>query len=193
MTGTLRLDFPPQVINGFQALSIPVTDITDISHEDFHTVLVVENKVTFHALPDHAGTLAIFGSGFRHISLNTVDWLHRKRVLYWGDLDSHGFAILDRFRRNFPHTESILMARRTPKTHEKLTMAEPAPTFANLVHLTAEESGTPELLQSNPAGARRLQQESIPPITWNPASQAAPPRASISLATAVPLVETPQA
>jgi hypothetical protein len=34
-------------------------------------------------------------------------------VLYWGDLDTHGFAILDELRAHCPHAESLLMNRAT--------------------------------------------------------------------------------
>jgi len=38
-----------------------------------------------------------------------ADWLARSRILYWGDIDTHGFFILNRLRGIFPHAESFLM------------------------------------------------------------------------------------
>jgi hypothetical protein len=34
-------------------------------------------------------------------------------VLYWGDLDSHGFECLSTLRRAVPHTESLMMNMET--------------------------------------------------------------------------------
>ena len=40
-------------------------------------------------------------------------WLRRCAVHYWGDIDTHGFAMLARARRALPQTESLLMDRDT--------------------------------------------------------------------------------
>ncbi|WP_086857067.1 Wadjet anti-phage system protein JetD domain-containing protein [Amycolatopsis lexingtonensis] len=41
-----------------------------------------------------------------------------KNLVYWGDIDTHGFAILNRVRRSFECTGSMLMDRATLLAHE---------------------------------------------------------------------------
>lgn len=44
----------------------------------------------------------------------------------WGDIDTHGFAILDRLRRHFPQVRSMLMDRATLLAHEGQWVTEQA-------------------------------------------------------------------
>lgn len=39
--------------------------------------------------------------------------MHETEIHYWGDIDTHGFAILNQFRNTFPQTKSFLMDRIT--------------------------------------------------------------------------------
>ncbi len=43
--------------------------------------------------------------------LAQAGWLARCQVYYWGDIDTHGFAILDQLRTHIPHARSLLMDR----------------------------------------------------------------------------------
>jgi hypothetical protein len=45
----------------------------------------------------------------------------------WGDVDTHGFAILDRVRSVLPQAESMLMDRDTLLGHQALWVEEPKP------------------------------------------------------------------
>ena len=47
--------------------------------------------------------------------------------VYWGDLDSHGFAILDRLRLHAPHAVSVLMNVETLDAWGEFTVPEPTP------------------------------------------------------------------
>ena len=40
-------------------------------------------------------------------------WLNHLNVLYWGDIDVHGFEMLSRIRKHFNHTQSVLMDKST--------------------------------------------------------------------------------
>lgn len=40
-----------------------------------------------------------------------------ENIAYWGDIDTHGFAILDSLRKYFPLAASFLMDRSTLMTH----------------------------------------------------------------------------
>ena len=124
-------------------------------------VLIVENLTTFLALPALPGTVAVFGRGFAVEALVAVPWLTRaRRVRYWGDLDSHGFAILDRVRSRIPTVRSVLMDPGTLREWKELCVPEPKPTRAPLTRLDDDETSALEELTL--AGDRRLEQERIP-------------------------------
>lgn len=46
-------------------------------------------------------------------ALARAAWLDRCQLLYWGDIDTHGFAILDQLRGYFPSAAPFLMDRGT--------------------------------------------------------------------------------
>ncbi|OMH25195.1 hypothetical protein BKD30_06510 [Tersicoccus phoenicis] len=122
---------------------------------DVDTVIVVENKVTFLALPPVARAVAVWGAGFGSHT-RVPGWVRDARVLYWGDLDSPGFAVLDQLRATHPHVVSVLMDSATLEAHRELCVREPKPTRASLAHLTSEEA----LVYASLAGAR-LEQEYV--------------------------------
>jgi hypothetical protein len=83
-------------------------------------------------------------------------------VIYWGDIDTHGFAILSRLRALFPHVRSFLMDRETLLTHRPLWAREEEPYTGGLHHLTAEEDALFEELRQGTLGyGVRLEQERI--------------------------------
>lgn len=135
----------------FSALRLPV-----------RTVLITENLVNFLALPERPGTLAIYGGGYGFSSLRDAAWLRDCRVLYWGDLDTHGFRILDQLRALHPHVASVLMDEETLLAHRDAWGREPSPSKAVLNRLTAEESRVYQALGDDTYGpSARLEQELI--------------------------------
>ena len=78
---------------------------------------IVENEITYLAFPLAPDAIVIFGGGYAVDVLERLDWLADLDLVYWGDLDTHGFAILNRLRRRFPHARSILMDRETLLAH----------------------------------------------------------------------------
>jgi hypothetical protein len=135
----------------FSTLQLPV-----------HTVIATENQVNFLALPEHPGTLALYGAGYGFSSLRDAVWLRDCDVLYWGDIDTHGFRILDQLRAVHPHVKSILMDEETLLAHRDAWGAEPSPSRAALTRLTSEESALYEALGNDMYGpALRLEQELI--------------------------------
>ena len=62
----------------------------------------------------------IFGLGFGLGRLAQIPWLSDVAVHYWGDVDTHGFAMLDRLRAALPHARSFLMDRATLLAHRLL-------------------------------------------------------------------------
>lgn len=125
-------------------------------------VLITENEINYLALPKIPATLALFGSGYGWQSLQDVSWLHTVQVLYWGDLDTHGFAILDELRAQLPHVQSLLMDRDTLLAHETYWGHEPSPTDRKLDRLTEQEHRLYTELVNNRYGNNiRLEQEQL--------------------------------
>jgi len=159
-------------------LSLTADDFSRLFAEDgspFSQVFVTENEINFLAFPDRPSSLIVFGSGYGFDYLAGAEWLRRCRLRYWGDLDSHGFAILDQFRSFFPDAESFLMDRATLIAHRDLWTEESAPTAAELTRLLPEERDLYDDLRENRlAPSLRLEQERIG-FSWLEAALAATP------------------
>jgi hypothetical protein len=127
------------------------------------TVYVMENEITYLAFPHTPDSIVVFGSGYRvGGSLERLTWLSSVELVYWGDIDTHGFAILNRLRHRFPQARSILMDQATLLAHKDQWVREPSPTSARLDRLSEEESELYAQLVSDQFGpAVRLEQERI--------------------------------
>jgi hypothetical protein len=125
-------------------------------------VIIVENDVSYLALPRPADTLIIFGSGYALSGLAPAGWLAERQVDYWGDLDTHGFRILDRLRRLVPDARSLLMDRSTLLAHPTQWVREPEPVVDLLPQLNPDE-GTlyRDLVEDTYGPSIRLEQERI--------------------------------
>jgi hypothetical protein len=125
-------------------------------------VYVVENRATFNAFPGTPDSIVVFGGGYAATTLSGLDWLHDRRLVYWGDIDTHGFRILSRLRASFPHCESMLMDESTLKANLARTVGEPSPLTEHLDHLTSDEARLYQDLREDRYGAAvRLEQERI--------------------------------
>ena len=69
-------------------------------------------------LPAGADSLIIFGAGYGFETLAAGRLAAARRIHYWGDIDTHGFAILDQLRAHFPQARSFLMDRDTLLAHQ---------------------------------------------------------------------------
>jgi hypothetical protein len=126
------------------------------------TVFVLENEVTYLAFPEVANSIVVFGSGFALTALGDLPWLHGKKLVYWGDIDTHGFDILNRLRGRFESVRSILMDANTLLAHSKQWVVEPAPTGRVLPCLTPDEASLYRDLVEGLYGANvRLEQERV--------------------------------
>jgi hypothetical protein len=104
----------------------------------------------------------LFGGGYAVNILAGLGWLAALDLTYWGDLDTHGFAILNRLRSRFPHARSILMDRKTLLAHQSQWVTEKTPTKAALVLLTpAEQDLYQDLVEGTFGPAVRLEQERV--------------------------------
>jgi len=125
-------------------------------------IFMVENEINYLAFPELPGALIVFGSGYGFDALKQVRWLDDRELYYWGDLDTHGFAILNQLRAVFPRARSFLMDRATLMAHRSAWGVEPTQETKDLHHLTTEESAVYDDLRFNRHVERlRLEQERI--------------------------------
>jgi hypothetical protein len=125
-------------------------------------VFITENEINFLAFPEAPGAMVIFGAGYGFENLAGAKWLLEKDVRYWGDIDTHGFAILNQLRAIFPHARSFLMDQETLLAHQPLWGMESGAETATLARLTPEEASLYDRLRRNHWGERiRLEQERI--------------------------------
>jgi hypothetical protein len=110
-------------IGGMGDVSAPVSELARLDLPA-KRVLIVENLQTGLALPDMAGTVVFMRMGYAVNGLVGIPWVHRAEQCYWGDLDSHGFAILSRARGYLPDLRSVLMDEATLLAHQPLWAAE---------------------------------------------------------------------
>jgi hypothetical protein len=135
----------------FAALALPV-----------ERVFITENETNFLAFPEVADAIVVFGAGYGWEALARASWLHRCQLHYWGDIDTHGFAILDQLRGYFPHAASFLMDRETLLGHRSHWGGEPEPARRDLLRLTTEETAVYDDLRFDRLQPRlRLEQERI--------------------------------
>ncbi len=80
-------------------------------------VYITENEVKALAFPDVESSMVVSGGGYGVDRLEQVDWLRSRPILYWGNIDTHGFAILDRLRASIPGVASLLMDENTLQAH----------------------------------------------------------------------------
>jgi hypothetical protein len=126
------------------------------------SVFITENEINFLAFPPVKNSLVIFGAGYGFEMLRKAEWLSRCRIHYWGDIDTHGFAILDQLRSQFDHVESFLMDRNTLLASETLWGEEEKQTLRDLPRLNSEEGALYDDLRDNRIRKNlRLEQERI--------------------------------
>lgn len=140
-------------IDQFSALQLPVC-----------TVFVTENRTNGLVFPACPGSIVIFGLGYGIECLAEILWLHNVSIYYWGDIDTHGFGILNRLRAHIPHVKSFLMDRKTLETHRLFWGKEPKDKryLGEPSYLTSEEHNLFDDLRQDQLGERvRLEQEKI--------------------------------
>ena len=106
---------------------------------DVRHVFITENEINFLAFPPAAGSLVVFGAGYGFEAIARAAWLQQCGLHYWGDIDTHGFAILDQLRAQFPHAQSFLMDHDTLLVHQAQWTLEPQPTQRDLPRLNEAE------------------------------------------------------
>lgn len=129
---------------------------------DVTSVFVVENEVTYLAFPPVERSVAVFGGGYSLSRLTPLSWLSDRTVVYWGDIDTHGFVMLSRLRQAFGHVRSMLMDRATLLRHEDQWVTESSPVDTPLELLTPDEAALyADLVEGSFGPAVRLEQERV--------------------------------
>lgn len=149
-------------LGGLGDISAPCEDVARIGIRPTN-VFIVENLQTGLAFDDLAGAIVIMRLGYAVDVLGQLPWLQQAQCIYWGDIDTHGFAILNRARTYIPALTTVLMDESTLTNHRDLWVEEkdPHPSI-ELPLLTSTEQKLYQLLKSNTWGQQiRLEQERI--------------------------------
>jgi hypothetical protein len=125
-------------------------------------VFITENKISGLSFPEVANSIIILGLGYGIEILKQISWLNDKEIIYCGDIDTHGLAIISQMRSYFPQTQSIMMDMVTLDEFRELCTREDRPSNASLAYLTTAELQLYEKLLNNPEYKNlRLEQERI--------------------------------
>lgn len=157
------LDSDIQLVPGAAAQDITLTreDFADLDIP-VERVFITENEINFLAFPPSAGSMVIFGAGYGFANLAEARWLQHKIIYYWGDIDTHGFAILNQVRNILPHTISFLMDSDTLLAHQAFWGKEAQPENRELTRLNPDEAELYIQLRTHHWGENiRLEQEKI--------------------------------
>jgi hypothetical protein len=152
---------PALRIGGLSDLTVPAAEFArlDIAAK---RVFITENEINGLAFPETPRTIIIFGLGYGLERLAEAAWLRSKEIHYWGDIDTHGFAILDRLRNVLADAASFLMDRETLLAHRDLWGREEDGFTGPLERLTEPERTLFEDLKAHIHADRlRLEQERI--------------------------------
>lgn len=139
-------------------LAVPLSQVQQLSWADLD-LLIVENKMTFLTLPNRTRALGIWGAGGAAELLTSVRWCAPCAILYWGDLDVHGFHILSRLRRAFPQVRSVMMDELTLREFRSLAVVAKPSRSRSCEFLTDEELRVYEQLE---AENLLIEQEKLP-------------------------------
>lgn len=135
-------------------------------------MVVVENRDCRVFFPPFEGAVIVEGSGSAATALVAeIPWVRgADRVVYWGDMDAEGYAILDRFRAALPtQVDSILMDSVTMTRYADLGVSTDkdgrplGPCAARLPELSDGEAAAYAMIAtSGRTDFRRIEQEKLP-------------------------------
>jgi len=161
--GLVRLRPAPSL-----GLPAPLTELAVRSEElaqlrvEPRVAIIIENEISYLSIDVPEDGVVIWGKGFEVDSVGRLRWLTEADILYWGDIDTHGFAILDRLRAWLPRARSVLMDRETLLAHRDRWVIEDRPAKSVLTRLTSDEQDLYLDLVREGFGERvRLEQERI--------------------------------
>lgn len=149
-------------LGGLGDISAPCEDVASIGIRPTN-VFIVENLQTGLAFGDLPGAVVIMRLGYAVDVLGQLPWLRKAQCIYWGDIDTHGFAILNRARTYIPSLKTVLMDEPTLMSHRDLWVEEKDQHLSiEFPLLTSTEQKLYQSLKSNTCGQQvRLEQERV--------------------------------
>lgn len=123
-------------------------------------VFVFENLECVLAMPEWPGAIVVHGGGHAIDVVRALPWVQSSPVIYWGDMDSHGLAILHRLRSAHTRVTSAMMDVDTLLAHRDLWMQDTKPNRGTFDTLTEKERALLERLRDE--GDPMMEQERIP-------------------------------
>lgn len=148
-------------MQGLSDFTVPVQQF-EVWNPSIFRIIITENEINGLCFPDMKDGLVIFKLGYGIDALKNTEWLKTKKIYYWGDIDTHGFAILDQARSFLPQIQSVMMDETTLLAHRNLWCVEEKPFLGQLSRLTDDEYRLFCKLQGNVWGnGIRLEQERI--------------------------------
>lgn len=159
-----------QRVGGLSDISAPWEQLAELDLP-VSKVFIVENLQTGLAFDDLPEAIVIMQLGYGVDVLGRLPWVAKAHCIYWGDLDTHGFAILNRARSHLPGLRSVLMDADTLHGHQDLWVEEKDQHAAEtLPLLTNAEQAVYQAIKRNAWGQHvRLEQERI---AWDVAWEA---------------------
>jgi hypothetical protein len=110
-------------------------------------------------LPQLPNAIGIWGAGNAAQLLSSMSWIRNCILLYWGDIDVHGFHIVSRLRGAFPQLQTIMMDSQTLDHHACFIMRAKRASHEHVLMLTEEEHAAYLRVK---AGQLLLEQEKLP-------------------------------
>jgi len=149
-------------IGGFGDITAPVSELAALTLP-IKCAFIIENHQTGLAFCDLPGAVVVMGLGYGVDMLSEIKWLKSVNAIYWGDIDTHGFAILNRARSRLHSLRSVLMDEGTLLRHQPLWVEEKQQNSADvLTNLTNDEQSVYRSLKEQRWGLNiRLEQERI--------------------------------
>lgn len=155
----LRILDPDLYIAGrFKDISIPLHEFV-VANFECENIFITENKMNFLTFPIQKRSIVVWGGGFAIVNLKNIDWLKRKSIFYWGDIDVHGFEILSQLRGYYNNVQSIMMDGNTLQIFTSYHGKGSKSKTSSLKFLTDEEQQVYQLVYETD---QRLEQEKIP-------------------------------
>jgi len=148
---------------GFSDISVPISQFESYQ-TNIKTVFITENKINGLSFPNTPSAMVLFGLGYGIEILKDIAWIQDKRIIYWGDIDTHGFSILSQLRSYFPQVQSICMDEISLLAHKPLWGCEDKDKryLHPLKHLNESEQNLFNSLKNNDLGISiRMEQERI--------------------------------
>jgi hypothetical protein len=154
-------------VGGLSDIIAPIEEIARLPLR-ISRAYIIENVQTGLCFEDLPGAAVFLGLGYGVNVLGRLPWLAATECFYWGDLDTHGFAILSQARTCLTNVASALMDESTLLRNREFWVEEKEQfSTSEPLRLTDEEQavyrGLKEQLWGNNV---RLEQERIP---WNEA------------------------